>query len=175
MGYSLTSLGNLPTQNNISLYVFIIDNGWHNDLTESLKNNFDKLAERIGPNAVLAKGHHPEDWSSQVYKKYMGEFKKLDPKNLPALLITDTHPDLQNANSLRLFVPILDAKKRFGGIEVFFQELSEFSRNRKSDFLERFEDKTTTIDSALSMLELKPNFFGFGVNINELIARIRGR
>ena len=69
MGYALSSLGNLPVQDEITLYVFIVGTGWKSDAYRDLEENFMELARRIGPAAVLAKGFEPESWSSQVCEK----------------------------------------------------------------------------------------------------------
>lgn len=175
MGYALSSLGNLPIQDEISLYIFVVGGGWHDEAYEAIENNFMEIARRIGPNAVIAKGFEPEMWSSQVCDRYLGKSFEVLYDVFPALLLTDSHPDRLNESSMRLLIPLRDAERRFGGIPAFFEALSEFAKTRSRDFLQRFQDKPTLGAKAWSVLELKPNFFGFGVNIKELVARIHGK
>lgn len=175
MGYALSSLGNLPVQDDISLYIFVIGGGWKGELHDAIEHNFMELARRIGPNAVIAKGFDPEMWSQQVCEKYLGKDVQTLSDVLPALLLTDTHPDRFKESSLRLLVPLRDAQKRFGGIEAFFRALTEFSLNRDTSFLSRFEEKPTLGSKTWSVLELKPNLFGFGINLKELVARVQGK
>ena len=175
MGYHLSSLGNLPVQDDISLYIFVINGEWRGGFHEIIEQNFVELAKRIGPNAVIAKGFEPTVWSDQVCSKYLGKDTKTLIDVLPALLLTDAHPDHLTDKSLRLLIPLRDVEQRFGGIEVFFRALADFAVNRDPSFLAKFEDKASLGGKVWSVLELKPNLFGFGINLKEVIARIQGK
>lgn len=175
MGYALSSLGNLPVQDEISLYIFVVGSSWKDETYEAIENNFMELAKRIGPNAVIAKGFEPEMWSSQVCDRYLGKNVETLYDVFPALLLTDSHPDRLTEKSMRLLVPLRDAQKRFGGTAAFFEALSDFARTKNVSFLQRFEDKESLASKAWSVLELKPNVFGFGVNLKELFARVQGK
>jgi hypothetical protein len=175
MGYALSSLGNLPVQDEISLYIFVVGSSWKDETYEAIENNFMELAKRIGPNAVIAKGFEPEMWSSQVCDKYLGKSVETLYDVFPALLLTDSHPDRLTEKSMRLLVPLRDAQKRFGGTAAFFEALSDFARTKNVSFLQRFEDNESLASKAWSVLELKPNFFGFGVNLKDLFARVQSK
>lgn len=172
MGYALSELGNLPVQPGITLYIFVVGAGWRGS---AIEENFMELAQRIGPNAVIAKGFDQTAWSRQVCEKYLGEDVDTSFDVFPALLLTDAHPQLLNCTSLRMLVPLRDAEKRFGGVDAFFNALTSFAVNRDPTFLARFKDKASLGRKAWSVLELKPNLFGFGVNLKELAARVQGR
>lgn len=172
MGYALTTLGDLPVQPGITLYIFVIGAGWHDD---AIEKNFMQLAQRIGPSAVIAKGFDSVAWSSQVYDRYLGKDVESSLDIVPALLLTDAHPRLLNSTSMRLLVPLREAEKRFGGIEAFFNALTSFAVHRDQTFLTRFEDKMSLGKKVWSVLELKPNAFGFGINIKEFVARMQGQ
>lgn len=175
MGYVLSSLGNLPVQDDVSLYIFVINGGWRGGLHDTIEQNFMELARRIGPKAVIAKGFDPAAWSNEVCAKYLSKDTKILTDVLPALLLTDAHPDRLNEKSLRILIPLRDAEKRFGGVEVFFHALADFAVNRDTAFLSWFEEKSSLGGKAWSVLELKPNFFGFGINLKELVARLQGK
>ncbi len=175
MGYALSSLGNLPVQENISLYIFVVGGGWKGEFQDAIEQNFMELAHRIGQNAVIAKGFDPEMWAQEIYEKYLGKTVQMQSDVLPALLLTDAHPDRLTEHSLRLLVPLRDAEQRFGGLEGFFCALTEFAINQDRSFLSRFEEKPNLASTAWSVLELKPNIFGFGINIKEVVARIQGK
>lgn len=175
MGYALSSLGNLPVQDSISLYIFVVGTGWKGDPAyEAIEQNFMELAQRIGPTAVIAKGFEPEMWSDQVCKRYLGKGVETMYDVFPALLLTDAHPEQLAEASLRLLVPLRKAEERFGGVPAFFDALIDFAKTRNPVFLTRFEEKPSLSARAWSVLELKPNFFGFGVNLKELVAQVRG-
>jgi hypothetical protein len=165
MGYALSELGNLPVQPGITLYIFVIGGGWR---VSAIEENFMELARRIGPNAVIAKGFDQTAWSAQVCQRYLGKDVSTSADVLPALLLTDSHPKLLNSTSLRLLVPLRDAEARFGGVDSFFDALTSFAVNRDKAFLDRFQDQTSFARKVWSAVELKPNMFGFGVNIKEL-------
>jgi len=175
MGYMLSSLGNLPVQEDISLYIFVVNGRWSGEFNDLIEKNFSALAKQIGPNSVIAKGFEPKVWSDQVCSKYLGKNTKTMIDILPALLLTDSHPDRLTEKSLRLLVPLRDAEKRFGGANVFFSALAEFAKSRSPEFVARFEDKGSLKGKAWSVLELKPNIFGFGINLKELAARVQGK
>lgn len=175
MGYALSNLGNLPVQDEIDLYIFVVGYSWKDETYEAIENNFMELAKRIGPKAVIAKGFEPEAWSSQICDRYLGKNVETLYDVFPALLITDSHPASLTDKSMRLLVPLRDAQKRFGGTAAFFESLSEFARTRNPEFVQKFVTKESFGNKAWSVLELKPNFFGFGVNLKELFARAQGK
>ncbi len=175
MGYALSNLGNLPVQDDIDLYIFVVGSSWKDETYEAIENNFMELAKRIGPNAVIAKGFEPEAWSSQICDRYLGRNVETLYDVFPALLITDSHPENLTEKSMRLLVPLRDAQKRFGGTAAFFEALSDFARTRNPEFLQKFETKESLGSKAWSVIELKPNFFGFGLNLKELFARSQGK
>ena len=175
MGYMLTSLGNLPIQGDISLYIFVVNGRWKGGFNDVLEKNFGELAKQIGPNSVIAKGFDPEAWSDQVCSKYLGKDTRTLIDVLPALLLTDAHPEKLNEESLRLLVPLRDIEKRFGGVETFFAALADFAKTRNPAFLARFEDKRSLKSKAWSIMDLKPNFFGFEINLKELVLRLQNK
>ncbi len=131
MGYALSSDANLPVEEDVNLYIFMLGSpGWHGDLYEIVERNFDNIAREIGPNAVIVKG-----------------------------LVANYFPE--------------DVRDRFGSFDAFFDSLTAFAKRKNDEFLERFEDTRSLVSQGLDVVDLKPNFFGFGVNINALIDIIR--
>ena len=175
MGYVLTSVANLPIEEDVNLYIFILGNaGWHGDLYEIVDRNFDNIAREIGPNAVIVKGLVANYFPEELRERIFGEpHDLLWRKGAPALLITNAHPDQLRPDSLRLFVPLEEVKECFGSFDAFFDTLAAFARRENNDFLDRFEDTRDLLAEGLEVLELKPNFFGFGVNIKALIELFR--
>ncbi len=173
MGYMLNALGNLPIEENIELYIFIVNGGWRGGLYDNIEKNFSNIAQRIGPKAVIAKGFDSETWSSQVARKYFGENHSELFDAIPALFLTDAHPDKLTKGSLRLIIPLKDVEQRFGDWDTFFRSLSNFALEKNPKFLECFEDAKRLLAEGNKIIDLKPNFFGIGVNVNALIERIR--
>jgi hypothetical protein len=169
----LSSLGTLPVQADISLYIFVINGGWHGGPSDLLEQNFSRLAQEIGPNAVIAKGFDVRAWSSQVAERYLGKNYSDLHSSLPALLLTDTHPEHLRPDSFRLLVPLREAQRRFGDLESFFRSLVGYAQSGDEAFLKRLRGEGTVIDTANDVVDLKPNLFGVGINLNALIDRIR--
>jgi hypothetical protein len=175
MGYMLSSLGKLPIEEDVEFYIFVINGGWRGGPTEIISQNFERIARDIGPQTVIAKGFEEPFWSDEICEKYLGKKHTALFSFLPALLITDSHPERLKPESMRLLIPLREVKNRFGTFDQFFSSLIRFVRHKDTEFLERFEDGTNMSDEALKIVELKPNFFGIGVNLNRLIKKFMNR
>ena len=173
MGAVLNSLTNLPIDKNVHLYIFVINGEYKELLYEMLEKNFLDISRSIGNHALIAVGTDKRGFSTSVAKRYLGKgnsdqsFLSL----LPALLITDSHPDKIHEQSMRLVVPLKDAEQRFGSWQQFFDSLTSFARGENIAFVQRFETKENLLDAANKVINLKPGMFGFSLNINELIDR----
>ena len=174
MGYMLNTLGNLPIDDDINLYIFVVNGGWNGGLYDVIESNFSNIAQRIGKNAVIVKGLDSEAWSSQVAKKYFGKNHSELFDSLPALFLTDAHPDNLTNENLRLIIPLRDIERRFNDWDTFFKSLSTFAIDKNTEFLERFEDSRDYVEKGNEILHLKPNVFGIGVNINAIIDKLKG-
>jgi hypothetical protein len=178
MGYYLNELANLPVDDNVHFYIFVVNGQFEEPLYEIIQSNFGSLAKSIGSNAVIAVGTDAMNFTTQVARKYLGEGNSDASfiQALPALLITNAHPDKLTKESVRLVVPLRDAAKRFGDWSQFFNLLTAFARGESKDFLDKFEAKEEdATDVGNKILHLKPNLFGLGINVNELVERYNKR
>lgn len=175
MGYALNELANLPIDDTVNFYIFVVNGQYREPLYEMMQQNFVSIAKSIGGNAVIAVGTDPQAFTGQVATKYAGDNERaaLLHRSLPALLITDAHPDRLATNSVRLIVPLRDAEPRFGGWAQFFDLLSKYVRGESTEFLTRFENTENFLDAANSILNIRPGMFGISVNINSLYERWR--
>lgn len=175
MGYVLNQLSNLPVDDNINFYIFVVNGQYRDPLYDVIQSNFVQIAREIGDNAVVAMGTDSKAFTASVARKYLGDgnsdgsFTKI----LPALLITNDHPDDLKVDSLRLIVPLQHAENHFGNWHQFFESLAQFVRGDNDDFAKRFEDTGDLLDASNKVVMLQPNFFGLGLNINELLDRWR--
>ncbi len=175
MGYMLTSLGNLPIDDEVHFYIFIVNGQWQEPTYALIEQNFAAVARSIGKNAVIAKGLNSQEWYGEVAETYLGKDHDTYFSMLPALLITDAHPSHVLPESLRLLVPLRDVDSRFGGWSQFFNLLTDFVQLKNDEFVKRFEKRESPIDVMNSVVSLKPGMFGVSININELITRWRKR
>ncbi|GAA4003949.1 hypothetical protein [Sphingomonas humi] len=173
MGYVLNELTNLPVDENVHFYIFVVNGQFREPLYDMIEQNFMELARSIGNHAVIAVGTDKQRFTTSVARKYLGEgnsdasFQNM----LPALLITNDHPEELRQGSLRLVVPLRDAEARFGGWHNFFALLSAFVRGENDHFVKKFEQKENLLDAANAIIDLKPGAFGVALNVNELVRR----
>lgn len=177
MGYALISVAELPLEEDVNMYIFVLaDGSWYGDLSEIVNKNFDEMARSIGSKAIIVKGLVANYFPEEVRRRYFGDAQKFFwSGGVPALLITDAHPDTLRPESLRLFVPLVKVKDLFGSFDAFFDSLAAFARRENDEFLEKFEDANSFLDESLKVLHLKPNVFGFGLNISAFVELIRRR
>lgn len=173
MGYALNELANLPVDENIHFYIFVVNGQYREPLYDTVQQNFTKIARDIGSHAVIAIGTDPKSFTTQVARKYLGEGNSDNTfiRILPALIITNAHPDKLTKDSVRLVIPLRDAEARFGGWVQFFALLSSYVRGESDEFVKRFEAKENLVDAANKIMNLKPGMFGVSLNVNELIDR----
>jgi hypothetical protein len=140
-----------------------------------IEQNFSSIAKSIGKHAVIAKGLNPVEWYGDIAEKYLGKDHDDYFPLLPALLITDTHPDRVSEKSLRLLVPLKDIESRFGGWGQFFALLSDFVQLKNDEFVKKFQKKEDAFDIASKIVNVSPGAFGVSLNINELVSWWRKR
>jgi len=171
MGYALNSLGNLPIDDGVDVYIFVVDGGWEGGHGQKIRDNFNRIAREIGSRAVIVSGLHDEEWTGEIAAKYFGSDHDLLFKALPALLVTDAHPEQLAADSLRLIVPLADVESRVGSWDHFFGLLVDYARGRDNTLPQKFQRPSEILSGANDILELKPNIWGIGINLNALVAR----
>jgi hypothetical protein len=175
MGYALTSLGNLPVDDEVKFYIFAINGQWQEPLYRMIEQNFESIARSIGKHAVIAKGLNPAEWYGEVAERYLGKDHDRYFQLLPALLVTDTHPDRLSDKSVRLLVPLKDIEDRFGGWTQFFTLLSDFVQLKSDEFAKRFERKEDLLNTATKIINVNPGAFGVSINAIELLSWWRRR
>jgi hypothetical protein len=176
MGYALNELANLPVDENIHFYIFVVNGQYREPLYDVVQENFMAIAKSIGSEAVIAVGTEPKSFTSQVAEKIFG--KDSDGRFfslLPALIITNAHPDKLTKDSVRLVVPLRDAEERFGGWPQFFSLLSAYVRGESNEFVKCFQANENLVGALNKIVSLKPGIYGVSININELIKRFSKR
>lgn len=171
MGYRITTLGHLPVEQDVDLYVFVVKSGFKTELAQIIDDNFEELARRIGPHQSAIVDGLNDDWPDQVLSVFFGSDWKTIRNYCPLMLITNAHPKDVNEDSLRLVVPLEEVYKVHGTYDRFFVELSEFAEHRNAEFLNKFEDQTNLVGAINEIIDIKPNIFGIGINVNKIIER----
>lgn len=173
MGYYLNSLGNLPLSDDVRFYFFVINGRFREPLIKIMEENFTAIARDIGGKAVIGIGLDPKAFSDEVGHAYIGDdFPAYFPL-LPALLVTDAHPEQLAKNSMRLLVPLADVENRFGGWNQFFKLLGELARGENMAFMDAFKSKEDAFDKVKRVFVVEPGAFGVKISVNEALDRRR--
>jgi hypothetical protein len=146
---------------------------------EEIKNNFDLLAKEIGSKGAVVMAHNGADLSynliNEMYNNGPDGIQELiadGDSGDSAILILGEHPKSIGKNDLVLYSPLAHLEASSGGLQKFLSELCDFSDNRNDAFIGRFHEPADGVfNRIMKILELKPNFFGIGINLNALAAQ----
>lgn len=102
MGLKVHSLGRIPAKIDRGYFVYLLDYGWDEPLSRSLRSNFDKMASLASRNnAIVIAGFDGEEFTNEIFswRQVNGE---RGTDILPAILITTCHPqDFAARNEFR--------------------------------------------------------------------------
>ena len=173
MGYLLTRLDNLPDDDSVKYYLFLLRPSFDTPILETLDRNFKRISKAVGQSAVYAVGINEDEWLEEVASLYLGpnwhEYLGL----LPALLITDKHPRKLDASSLRLFMPLHDIEKRFGTLDQFLLQVTSFTSGKNNNFIKLFRNRGDVFDTMKKVFKLDIGVAGFKIDVGELISQMR--
>jgi len=182
MGLYIQSLENIPLEAKRDYFIYLLDYGWSEPLSEVLLQNFDKMASMAAENkAVVIRGTHRVHFEDEVFS-----WHNINGENgedaLPAILITNRHPAKfrESYNSHKGIIEedlklILIPLKRFcktstevvSLIEKLFNDVKD--QKDLKDFRIAKELKKGFGKSLADAIILEPNFAGVGFNFNKLI------
>jgi hypothetical protein len=181
VGFVATDITTVPSNDNYRWYIFILEHGWADKIGDEVANNFMKFAEKVGPNALVVRGTDPLSFYSQVFENYiLLSNTKSEKIVLPAILVADISPEKileteENIERAKILVFSLSrVAQSQGGVVEFLIKLADTIREEGA--LDNFENSNDEkLEGAWGWVrryvEIKPNFFGFGVNVNALVDR----
>jgi hypothetical protein len=175
VGYKLTSLVHLPLEEDVEMYAFSIgDDLWDGGLGEVVRKNFDNIAREIGPRAIIV-GALTEEFHGEVVEKYLGRHHHELKNMMPAILVTDSHPDRLTDRSLRVLIPLRDAHSHYSILDDFLSDLAAFVRGDSDRLLKVLEGAPSPVAVADEIVEVTlPLVPGIvGVNINSAVRQLR--
>jgi len=92
MGLMVHSLENIPTSARRDYFIYLLDYGWQEPISQALRDNFDRMAQLASKSkAVVIKGTEIAHFQNEVLSWHHINNEEADDL-LPALLITNTHP-----------------------------------------------------------------------------------
>lgn len=174
MGYKLTSLVHLPLDESVQMYIFAIgDSLWAGGLWELVHKNFDNIARDIGPYSIIV-GALGAEFHGEVVEKYLGRSHYELKNQLPALLITDSHPDCLTKDSLRVLIPLRAAHEQYALIDDFLADVAAFARRENDNLLKQLDSGSKGIQIADDIVKLNfPVVPGvLGVNLNNAVKHL---
>ncbi len=189
MGLMIHSLDNIPSSARRDYFIYLLDYGWKEPISDALHSNFDRMAEIASNNkAVVIKGTVAAHFDNEVMSWHHINNENAEDL-LPALLITNKHPDYFRFATTEFFgrENILRIKENSDNIKLI---LVPFKR-----FCETTSDVTTLIEkifndicaekdlsefriakemnkgvgkAIVDSIILEPNFSGLGFSFNKL-------
>jgi len=188
MGLMIHSLDNIPKDARRDYFIYLLDYGWEEPISQALRNNFDKMAEIASNNkAVVIKGTEVAHFQNEVMSWH--RINNEDAEDLlPGLLITNKHPDYfrdSNENySGRRNTIRLDKNEDLKMILIPFKRMCKSTSEVVSLIEKVFNDikaEKDLVDFRVGMelnkgvgraivdsIILEPNFSGLGFSFNRL-------
>ena len=195
MGLMIHSLDNIPKSARRDFFIYLLDYGWQEPISQALRDNFDKMAEIASKNrAVVIKGTDVSHFENEVMSWHQINNENAEGL-LPALLITNKHPEYfrfangeysgrknilrieDNDDDIKL---ILVPFKRFCKttsdvitlIEKIFNDI--IAEKDLSEFRIAKEMNKGVGKAIVDSIILEPNFSGLGFSFNKLKNYLKG-
>ena len=190
MGLWVHSLDNIPQTTNRDYFIYLLDYGWDEPISNVLNSNFEKMAQKSAQNrAVVIKGLGVH-FDNEVFSWH--HINGIDGNDvLPALLITNQHPsyfrdhwcdferntDLYRENSEKnmklILIPFRKFCKTSTEVIELVQKIFENIESQKdiNDFsiLSEIKKNTSNRVNLFDTIILQPNISGVGIDLKMLL------
>lgn len=187
MGLHVHNLGNLPnTDDGRDYFVYVLDYGWKEPLTDALVANFTNMARFASQTrSVVIAGIEPVHFANDVFSWHSINGEEGE-KVLPAILITTLTPsyfrdhrtEFESAGLLEdklLLIPLKHACESTDDVIKLIQSIFRDIKEKKK--LSGFEVAKTIKKNGRKRFAdaviLQPNFSGIGIDLKELFGRGR--
>jgi hypothetical protein len=172
MGFMARSVARIPATG-YEWYVTVLEDAWRDSISEELRTNFEPFVAKTGPSVLVVRGLNPEPFSYEVLRAYG---LAAEP-TMPALLISDASPSevekrrVQGANVKTIVIPLRTRKSAGGTVQSVLAEVVKALQDKEAlDALQGLDRSQVEKKWGwLRMLELKPNFMGLGLNVNQAL------
>ncbi len=191
MGLMVYSLDNIPPSAKRDYFIYLLDYGWDEPISEALRQNFDMMAKNAAVNsAVIIKGTVAEHFQNEVFSWH--QINGLNGDDiLPALLITNSHPSYfrdnnhgpkwgeeflniseQQPEMKLILIPFRKhcktSTEAIGLIQKVFDDIKD--QKDISDFKVSKETKRGYGSAIADAIILEPNVGGIGIDIKKLLS-----
>jgi len=184
MGFIATDIATIPSQG-FEWYVFVLLDDWSDSFRDELERNFDRLVSAVGKDCLVVRGAKPKEFYNQVLDSQLmrSAATRYGRPPLPALIVSNRtlgsmneHTGEKSMDDARVMIfPLAQRYVRPGSITSFLQRLAENIKNKSFDEIEKDEHEESLKSRwrwITEYMELKPTFFGFGVNLNKILENV---
>jgi hypothetical protein len=175
MAYSCSTLGSVKKLGAFEWYIFLLTDGLSDALRRDIEENFDKLGEIVGENAVVIKGYDPQRFRREVREAYSGIYPRLGSIRPPALFVTELSPkalESQNAQGRAIVFSLKNMRPEHGSVADFLSVLADSLTDPETlsaldmNDIGFFEKKWSWVSRYLS---IQPDFLGFKADVGKML------
>ncbi|MCC6597669.1 MAG: hypothetical protein IT559_02640 [Alphaproteobacteria bacterium] len=189
MGLMIHSLDNIPESARRDYFIYLLDYGWDEPISDALRRNFDHMAHQSANNkAVIIKGTVGEHFRNEVFSWH--KINGLNAEDiLPALLISNNHPlyfrdhehgeqwggrllnESTESDMKLIIIPFRKFCKTKTEVVKLIQEVFKDIKEEKelASFSIAKKMKAGHGHAIADALILEPNIAGIGVNLKKLV------
>lgn len=191
MGLMVHSLEGMPEEHHRNYFIYLLDYGWEEPLSEALKKNFGKMAALASENknaVVIMRTDDGVHFSDEVLSWHNINGKDPDENELlPAILVTNRHPvefkkrarcenNEQVEDNLKLILfPLKKHCQNSTEVVTLIQKI--FTKIKKEEDLDDFNitsvQKKGIGGALVNSVMLEPNVAGIGFSFNKFINYFR--
>lgn len=181
MGFITTDIARIPSQG-FEWYVFVLLDGWSDPFRDEIEKNFDRLVAAVGRDCLVVRGAEPEGFYNQVLNSELMTLATEKNKRpaLPSLIVSNRppismneHTGIKSMDDAKIMIfPLAEKYVKPGSVTSFLQKLAENIKEKSLDEIENDQDQARLKSKwrwLIEYLELKPNFYGFGINLNKVL------
>ncbi len=187
MGLIVHSLEGMPEEHHRDYFIYLLDYGWKEPLSEALRENFGKMATLASEKknaVVIMRTDDGVHFSDEVLSWHNINGKDADKNELlPAILVTNRHPaefkkraNYKNEDNIEdnlklILFPLKKHCKTSTEVVSLIQKIFNKIKNEEDldDFAITSEQKKGIGGALANSVILEPNFSGIGFSFNKLI------
>ena len=183
MGLMIHSLEELPSEATRGYYIYVLDYGWDEPLSNALLNNFSEMGKQASQNnAIVFKGTVGSHFEDEVLSWHRINGQSSDDI-LPAILITTKHPNSfrefprkreEHIDDNLILIPLKNHCKNSSDVVGLIKDI--FLDIKKGKELKNFkigkEMKKGVSGAFVDAVVLEPNFAGMGIDLKQLFTKL---
>ena len=183
MGLKVNLVSEIPDHVAVGYYLYLLDYGWHEPLSEALRQNFDRIAGFTSKNNAAVIMGFDSEFNDSVLS-WHGVNGQDGNDLLPALLITNKPPAFfqehrgawDKVQDHLVIIPLRQiCRDATGVIGVIERILSDIQAGRDlREFQVAQQIRAGRFGALVDAVILQPNFAGVGVDLKKVFSWLRG-